>query len=87
MAQHENRRYYVVHRGPDKTQVLAQISHGSPHRSLLDPFLSQLAHAGADGSLLLVDAETHALVLRCPIEASISRRERIRERAQRFWLL
>jgi hypothetical protein len=87
MAQHENRRYYVVHRGSDKTRVLAQISHGSPHRSLLDPYLSQLAHSGADGSLLLVDAETRELVLRCPIKASISRRERLKERAQRFWLL
>ena len=87
MAQREIRRYFVVHRGSGNTRVLAQLFHGAPHRSLLDPFLSQLAHKGADGSLLLVDADTRELVLRCPIEVSISRRGRRRMRAQRFWLL
>ena len=87
MAEREIRLYFVVYRGSGGTRVLAQLFHRAPHRSLLDPFLSQLVHEGADGSLLLVEADTRELVLRCPIEASISRRRRLKMRAQRFWLL
>jgi len=87
MAQREVRRYFVVHRGSGGTQILAQLCHGAPHRNLLDPFLSQLVHERADGILLLVDADTRELVLRCPIEDVALRRNRSLNRIHRFWLL
>ena len=87
MAQREIREFFVVHRGSEGTKVLARLCHGTPHRRLLDPFLSQLVHASADGMLLLVDASTREPVLRCPVEESNATRRESRSRALRFWLL
>jgi len=87
MAPREVREFYVVHRGSEGTKVLARLFHGTPHRRLLDPYLSQLVHACADGMLLLVDADTQEPVVRCPVEESTSRHRVSRVRALRFWLL
>jgi len=87
VAQRDIRTYFVVHRGSAGTQVLAYLDHGTPHRRLLDPFLSQFLHADADGTLMLVDAETRELVLRCPIEQPTAQRGRSRARSHRFWLI
>ena len=87
MAQREVREFFVVHRGSEGTKVLARLFHGTPHRRLLDPYLSQLVHASADGMVLLVDADTREPVLRCLVEESNPRRRETRRRALRFWLL
>jgi hypothetical protein len=58
------RLFRVDHRDGDGVRAIAAVADVAPHHASLEPYVSALLREGTDGELLLVDAETGAIVVR-----------------------
>lgn len=54
--------FRVEHRQPGITRVLAILQNAKLHASTLDPFVSRLLYDGKQGTVVLVNEDTGAIV-------------------------
>jgi hypothetical protein len=60
----EGQRFRVEHRAQGRAAVVAEVAGVAAHHHSLAPFAAHLAHAGASGAVVLVDAASGRVVAR-----------------------